>query len=68
MDGMAKVTNCTMEQLLRIHTMTDGWVATLPLVAMMINAMPQSRTRKNAPSGGVWTQAMDDHGCRLPLR
>ena len=24
--------------------MTDGWVATLPLVVMMINAMPQSRT------------------------
>ena len=44
MDGMAKVTNRTMEQLLRIHAMTNGWVATLPLVAMMINAMPQSRT------------------------
>ena len=41
---MAEVTNRTMEQLLRIHAMTDGWVATLPLVAMMINAMPQSRT------------------------
>ena len=41
---MAEVTNCTMEQLLRIHATTDGWVATLPLVAMMINAMPQSQT------------------------
>ena len=28
MDGMAEVTNCIMEQLLRIHTTTDGWVAT----------------------------------------
>ena len=40
---MAEVTNRTMEQLLWIHATTDGWVATLPLVAMMINAMPQSR-------------------------
>ena len=44
MDGMAEVTNHTMEQLLQIHAMTDGWVATLPLVVMMINAMPQSQT------------------------
>ena len=41
---MAKVTNRTMEQLVQIHATTDGWVATLPLVAMMINATPQSRT------------------------
>ena len=41
---MAKVTNCTMEQLLQVHTTTDGWVAMLPLVAMMINATPKSRT------------------------
>ena len=41
---MAEVTNCTMEQLLQIHAMTNGWVATLPLVVMMINATPQSRT------------------------
>ena len=34
--------NRTMEQLLRIQATTDGWVATLPLVAMLINAMPQS--------------------------
>ena len=40
---MAEVTNHTMEQLLWIHATTDGWVATLPLVAMMINATPQSR-------------------------
>ena len=40
---MAKVTNRTMEQLLRIHATTDSWVAMLPLVAMMINATPQSR-------------------------
>ena len=44
MDGMAKVMNRTMEQLLWIHAMTDGWVATLPLAAMMIYAMTQSRT------------------------
>ena len=43
MDGMAEVMNRNMEQLLRIHAMTVGWVAMLPLVAMMINAMPQSR-------------------------
>ena len=41
---MAKVMNCTIEQLLRIHTTTDGWVATLSLVVMMINAIPKSRT------------------------
>ena len=41
---MAEVMNRTMEQLLWIHTTTNGWVATLPLVAMMINAMPQSWT------------------------
>ena len=40
---MAKVMNHTMEQLLRIHATTDGWVASLPLVAMMINTTPQSR-------------------------
>ena len=40
---MAEVTNRTMEQLLWIHATTDGWVVTLPLVAMMINAMPQSQ-------------------------
>ena len=43
MDGMAKVMNCTMDQLLRIHAMTNSWVATLPLIAMMINATPQSQ-------------------------
>ena len=32
-----------MEQLLWILAMTNGWVAMLPLVTMMINAMPQSR-------------------------
>ena len=40
-DSMAKVMNRTMEQLLRIHATTNGWVAMLPLVAMLINAMPQ---------------------------
>ena len=44
MDGMAKVANHMMEQLLWIHATTNNLVATLPLVAMMINAMPQSRT------------------------
>ena len=43
MDGMAEVTNCTMEQLLQIHATTNSWVATLPLVATMINATPQSQ-------------------------
>ena len=45
---MAEVTNPTMEQLLRIYAMTDSWVATLPLVAMMINATPQSRMGRMA--------------------
>ena len=40
---MAEVMNRTMEQLLWIQAMTNGWVATLPLVAMMINSTPQSR-------------------------
>ena len=40
-NGMAEVTSHTMQQLLQIHTTTDGWVATLPFVAMMINAMLQ---------------------------
>ena len=44
MGGMAKVMNRTMEQLLQIHATTDSWVTTLPLVAMMINATPQSQT------------------------
>ena len=39
---MAEVMNRTMDQLLRIHAMTNGWLATLPLVVMMINAMPQN--------------------------
>ena len=39
---MAKVMNLTMDQLLQIHAMTNGWEATLPLEAMMINTLPQS--------------------------
>ena len=38
---MAEVISCTMEQLLQIHASTDGRVAMLPLVAMMINATLQ---------------------------
>ena len=56
---MAKVTNRTMEQLLRIHATTDGWVATLPLVAMMINATPQSWTGR--------TPHEVAHGCKLRM-
>ena len=44
MDAMTKVTNCTMEQLLWIHAMTNSWLAKLPLVVMMIHTMPQSHT------------------------
>ena len=44
MDGMAKVTNRTMEILLQIHATTNGSVAMPPLVAMMINATLQSQT------------------------
>ena len=58
-DGMAKVMNHTMEQLLWIHVTTDGWVATLPLVAMMINATPQSRMGK--------TPHMVAYGCKLQM-
>ena len=36
--------NRTMEQLLWIHAMTNGWVAMLSLVAMMINTTLQSLT------------------------
>ena len=56
---MAEVTNRTMEQLLWIHAMTDGWVATLPLVAMMINATPQSRTGR--------TPHEVAYGCKLRM-
>ena len=59
MDGMAKVTNHTMEQLLRIHTMTNNWVAMLPLVAMMINAMPQSQMGRMPHEVA--------HGCKLRM-
>ena len=43
---MAEVTNRTMEQLLRIHASQGSWASKLPLVAMMINSTPQSRTRR----------------------
>ena len=41
---MAEVMNHTMEQLQQIQATTDRWVVMLPLVAMIINATPQSRT------------------------
>ena len=56
---MAKVTNRTMEQLLQIHATTDGWVAMLHLVAMMINATPQSRTGR--------TPHEVAYGCKLRM-
>ena len=43
-DGMAEVMNRTMEQLLRIHARSGDWAAKLPLVAMMVNSTPHSRT------------------------
>ena len=58
---MAKVTNRTMEQLLQIHAMTDGCMATLPLVAVMINAMPQSRT------GRMPHEVAYGHKLRMPM-
>ena len=60
-DAMAKMPNRTMEQLQQIHAMTDGWVATQPLIAMIINAMPQSRT------GMVPHKVTHRHKLRLPL-
>lgn len=48
-DGLAEVSNRTLEQLLRAHCQdTTRWVETLPLVALLYNATPQSRT-KEAP-------------------
>ena len=61
MDGMAKVTNHTMEQLLHIHAMTDGWVAMLPLLAMIINATPWS------PTGTTPHEVAYVHKLRLPM-
>ena len=58
---MAKVTNHTMEQLLRIHAMMDGWVAMLPLLAMIINAMPWS------PTGTMPHEVAYGHKLRLPM-
>ena len=61
MDSMAEVMNRTMERLLQIHAMTDGWVATLPLVAMMINATPQSQT------GRTPHEVAYRHKLRMPM-
>ena len=58
---MAEVTNRTMEQLLWIYATTDGWVATLPLVAMMINATPQSRMGRT-PHGVAYGRKL-----RMPM-
>ena len=43
MDGMAEVTNHIIDKLLWIHVVTNRWVATLSLVAMIIKGKPQSR-------------------------
>ena len=43
-DGMAEVTNRTMEQLLRLHCKDATWVQWLPYVEFVINTTPQSRT------------------------
>ena len=58
---MAEVMNRTMEQLLRIHAMTIDWVAMLPLVAMMIIAMPQSQM------GRMPHKVACKHKLRMPM-
>ena len=45
-DGMAQVSNRTLGQLLCIHCGDGRWVKTLPLLALMYNATPYSRTRQ----------------------
>ena len=55
------MTNRTMEQLLWIHATMDGWVATLPLVATMINATPQSWT------GRMPHEVAYRHKLRMPM-
>ena len=44
MDGMAEVSNRILGQLLFIHCVDGGWVKTLPLLALLYNATPQSPT------------------------
>ena len=39
-DGMAEVTNHTMEQLLRLHCKDATWVQWLPYVEFVINTTP----------------------------
>ena len=41
---MAEVSNRTLGQLLRTHCGSGRWVNTLPLLALLYNATPQSRT------------------------
>ena len=43
-DGMAEVSNRTLGQLLRLHCSDGHWVDRLPLLALLYNATPQSRT------------------------
>ena len=46
-DGMAEVSNRTLDQLLCIHCGDRRWVKTLPLLALLYNATPQSETKQS---------------------
>ena len=44
---MAEVSNRTLGQLLCLHCMDNCWVKDLPLLSLLYNAMPQSRTQRS---------------------
>ena len=39
-DGLAEVSNCTLEQLLQLHCSEGKWVEQLPMLALLYNATP----------------------------
>ena len=41
-DGMAKVSNRTLGQLLCLHCKENRWIKDLPLLSLLYNATPQS--------------------------
>ena len=43
-DGLAKVSNHTLEQLLQLHCSEGKWIDQLPLLVLLYNAIPQSWT------------------------
>ena len=39
-DGLAEVSNCTLEQLLQLHCSEGKWVEQLPMSALLYNETP----------------------------